>query len=325
MTRRSTRRALLRSAFGATISVTPVGTATRAHARASPPPFAYPIADPGRAPGDGFLIEVGYACENARDFPGWWHTGENWHRLAGETGGAEVVAAAAGEVVFAGYDYPGPVVLLRHGPDLYTQYGHLDYALDVAVGDRVGCGQHLGTVLARSDKPSHLHFEVRTFFQTATVNRDAPAHGVNCGYDCPPGPGYWPMNAPEHPSDLGWRNPTHAIARRAFAGGVPSGAEVVVAEGVAGEIPLWSAPADTADAEPAGAMAARAGDRYPLLAVDAGDEAARGTGAEATRLWYQLHVGLDAIWAQAAVPSAEFVGTDGQPAAVRLVLLPVVG
>jgi hypothetical protein len=322
MKHQRTRRSFVSAGIAAALA----GGAGRRAVRAKPvgPVFAYPIREPGLLPGDGFIIRVGYACENAADYPGWWHTGENWHRLEGETGGAEVVAAAAGDVLFAGYDYPGPVVILRHGPDLYTQYGHLDYALDVAVGDRVQRGQRLGAVLARTDKPGHLHFEVRTFFQVERINGDAPDYGVSCGYRCPPGPGYWPMAAPEHPSDVGWRNPTHATARRAFPNGVPAGAEVVVAASVTGEIPLWSAPADASGAEPVGALLGRAGDRYPLLAVDAGDEASRDTGAGATRLWYRIRVGQDAPWARAALPSDEFLGTDGRPAAVRFALLPAV-
>ena len=78
--------------------------------------------------------------ENLPAFPGWWHTGENWRRLAAGSAGAAVVAVADGEVVFAGCDDPGPVVIVRHAPDIYSQFGHLDDALDVAVGDRVARG-----------------------------------------------------------------------------------------------------------------------------------------------------------------------------------------
>lgn len=320
MPHRSTRRSLLRFAAFASLGIPPL---RRAAAQVGGPAFGYPMAEPGRAPGDGFVIRAGYACENLPAFPGWWHTGENWRRLAGESGGAQVVAVADGEVVFAGYDYPGPVVLVRHAPDLYSQYGHLDYALAVAVGDWVARGQPIGTVLGRGDAPSHLHFELRTFYQQSRVNGDAPEYGVNCGFDCPPGPGYWPIEAPEHPSDLGWRNPVHVIARRAWPDGVPSGAEVVVAEGVAGEIPLWSAPPGQSDAVQIGVLPPAAGNRYPLLGIDAGDEADRGTSAEATRLWYRLAApdGSEG-WAQAAVPSFDKAGSDGRPSAIRFTLLP---
>lgn len=322
MMHRPTRRSLLGMALAAPLAA-PI---RRIAAQSAGPAFGYPMADPGRVAGDGFVVRAGYACENLPAFPGWWHTGENWHRLAGESAGAAVIAVADGEVVFAGYDYPGPVVIVRHAPDLLSQYGHLDYALEVAAGDRVTRGQRLGTVLARNDAPSHLHFELRTFFQQSRVNGDTPEYGVNCGFDCPPGPGYWPMIAPEHPSDLGWRNPVHVIARRAWPDGVPAGTEVVVAAGVEADIPLWSVPVGRSDAIPLGALPPLAGDRFPLLAIDAGDEADRGTSAEATRLWYRLALpdGSEG-WAQAAAPSFDKAGSDGRPSAIRFALLPVVG
>ena len=194
------------------------------------------------------------ACGNN---PGDWHTGEDWYRLGGaETGGAAVVAIGAGEVVFVGSDYPGRVVIVRHGDELYSMYGHLDYETAVTGGDVVTRGQLLGTVLtqANAPAPSHLHFEVRTFLTTPEVNGDAPRYGYGCGPNCLPGPGYWPIDAPDHPSDQGWRNPTHVIANRAYDGAPPGDAEVVVASGARGASTLWSVPADRADAEPAGEL-----------------------------------------------------------------------
>jgi murein DD-endopeptidase MepM/ murein hydrolase activator NlpD len=317
---RTSRRAAI---AGAVAALAPA--LAKGRAPAAGPAFAYPIHEPGRAPGDGFFVEIGYACENLADFPGWWHTGENWHRLAGDTAGAEVVAAAAGEVVFAGYDYPGPVVIVRHAADLFSVYGHLDYALDVAVGDRLARGQRIGAVLPQAANNAHLHFELRTFLTNDRVNGAAPEWGVNCGVQCPPGPGYWPMAASEHPSDLGWRNPTHAIARRAWPGGVPAGAEAVVAVGAAGIIALWSVPPGQPGAEPIGEMALAPGARLPLRGIAAGEEADRGLGADATRLWYRIGLPQgDAAWLQATAPSFDFVGADGRPAAVRFVLLPAV-
>lgn len=94
----------------------------------------------------------GYACENAWFFPGWWHTGENWRRADDEaSAGVPVYAVADGEVVYADDDYPGRVVIIRHGPDLFSQYGRLDYELAVAPGDQVMRGELLGTVLLRTD------------------------------------------------------------------------------------------------------------------------------------------------------------------------------
>jgi murein DD-endopeptidase MepM/ murein hydrolase activator NlpD len=231
-----------RSVIGATAATLLVGR-NQTRAQTAPRAWTYPIGWPGGVPGDGFMIRVGYACKKLPAFPGWWHTGENWHANEGETAGAEVYAVSGGDVVFAGYDYPGPVVIVKHEPELYSMYGHLDDSRDVGMGDRVERGERLGTVLRRTDAPSHLHFEVRTFFERTEVNGTAPSYGVHCGYDCPPGPGYWPMTAPEHPSELGWRHPVHALGRRAFAGrDIPEGVEAVVAQGAANRIERWSAP-----------------------------------------------------------------------------------
>ena len=62
-----------------------------------------------------------------------------------------VYAAAAGEVVFAGSEYPGRVVIIAHPDGLYSMYGHLDDALAVEVGQAVARGQVLGTILSRTD------------------------------------------------------------------------------------------------------------------------------------------------------------------------------
>jgi hypothetical protein len=282
---------------------------------------------PGQALGDGLYVRIAYAAENARYYPGWWHTGENWHRDGDQTAGLPVFAAAAGEVVFADYDYPGLVVIVQHDDDLFSMYGHLDYAAVVTPGQRVVRGELLGTVLARSDDlaRSHLHFEFRTFFTKPEINGEAPQYGVNCGYDCPPGPGYWPMAAPEHPSQMGWLNPTHVINRRAWPDGVPDGAEVIVSTDAPVSTPLWTVPSDQEGAARAGDLASTPGERYPLLAIDAGPEDDRGTSAEATRLWY--HIGLPTrgdAWVQAAVPQAIDSGADGRPSSLRFDFLPMV-
>ncbi len=199
--RLATRRSVLRGAVAA-------GLAARirpASAQTPSPAFAYPIGQPRHVLGDGFVVRHGYACENTWYNPNWFHTGEDWYLVEGDAAGAEVYAVAAGEVVFAGSEYPGLVVIVRHGDGLYSMYGHLGYALPVEVGSRVERGQPVGTVLPRTDgrAPSHLHFEVRTFLTTPEVNGEAPRYGYGCGYACPPGPGYWPIDAPEHTGALG--------------------------------------------------------------------------------------------------------------------------
>src|SRR5688572_20642926 len=202
-----------------------------------------------------------------------------------------VYAVAAGEVVFAGSEYPGLVVIVAHPDGLYSMYGHLDYALAVEAGQSVARGQLLGTILTRGDglAPSHLHFELRTFVTTPEVNGNAPRYGIGCGFDCPPGPGYWPLDAPEHPSVIGWRNPTHVINRRSWPGGVPADAEVVLAETARDVITLWSAPAGDAGAEAIGEISEITGDAvFPLLEIATGAEDTTGTSAEAYRLWYRI-------------------------------------
>src|SRR3712207_3981113 len=123
-------------------------------------------------------------------------------------------------------------------------YGHLDFAAPVAAGDTVRRGDPIGSVLARGDwVPSHLHFEVRTFLTTEIVNGALPRYGFGCGVECPPGPGYWPIVAPELPADVGWRNPTHVVNGRALAVGTAAGPEVVVVPTPTAEtVPLWTAP-----------------------------------------------------------------------------------
>jgi murein DD-endopeptidase MepM/ murein hydrolase activator NlpD len=294
------------------------------HAADGAPRFQYPISWPDEIPGDGFFIRHGYACENTWFSPGNLHTGEDWYAIEGETAGAEVHAIASGTVVYADSDYPGRVVIIRHEPDLFSMYGHLDYALDTAEGDRVEMGQRIGTILLRTDgaAPSHLHFEVRTFLISPEVNGDRPRYSFACGVNCPPGPGYWPINAPEHPSTMGWRNPTHVIARRMYPeGDPPRQASVIVPNGFDDTAETWTLPADRVAAERIGTMRLSAGDRFPLLDIAAGPEASSGWGARRYRLWYQI-TGDGPVWVQAATPSTGETGSDGRPSTVQFTLIP---
>lgn len=76
--------------------------------------------------------------------------------------GTEVIAPADGVVSFAGVksEY-GNCVLIDHGRDTVTLYGHLKEYI-VKAGDKVTRGQHIGNVgnTGRSTG-SHLHYEVR--------------------------------------------------------------------------------------------------------------------------------------------------------------------
>jgi murein DD-endopeptidase MepM/ murein hydrolase activator NlpD len=323
MNRLATRRTVLHTTI-ATVLGSHLRTVS---AQSSEALFGLPIGLPGHVLGDGFHVRHGYACENTWYNPGWWHTGEDWYLLEGNTAGAGVFAVAAGEVVFTDSDYPGRVVIVRHAADLYSMYGHLDPALSVSNGETVMRGQPLGTVLDRTDgrAPSHLHFELRTFLTTPEVNGDAPRYPYGCGFNCAPGPGYWPIDAPEHPSDMGWRNPTHVIAHRMFGGRPPAGFEVIVADGASDATGVWSLPADRKSAQRISDLPTTAGDRYRLVSIAAGAVDSHATSAEGYRLWYQIALPDGSTpWVQAAIPSTNDTGSDGRPSSLRFDFLPLV-
>jgi hypothetical protein len=208
-------------------------------------------------------------------------------------------------------------------------YGHLDVTPAVETGETVARGDKLGTVLLRTDgrAPSHLHVEIRTFLTAEEVNGDAPRYGYGCGFQCPPGPGYWPIDAPEHPSVMGWRNPTHVISRGLFsADTLPADAEVVVSSGAGESALLWSEPADHEDARQVGELTLNAGDRYRLLSIATGREASVETSAEGYRLWYRIvQPDEERVWVQAGMPSDNDTGSDGRPSSVRFNFLPSLG
>jgi hypothetical protein len=125
---------------------------------------------------------------------------------------------------------------------------------------------------------------------------------------------------------MGWRNPTHVIAHRAWPGGLPDGAEVVLAEGAAETITLWTAPASEPDAEAVAELSAiTPGAAFALREIAAGPEDTTGTSAEAYRLWYRLALPTgEEAWVQAAVPSTNDTGSDGRPSSVRFDFLPAI-
>lgn len=304
-------------------------TATAVPATVLTAAWSYPIGLPNRSLGDGFFIRHGYTTENTWYNPGYWHTGEDWYALDGDTAGAGVYAAADGEVVYAGSNYPGRVIIVRHAGDLFSMYGHLDPALAVAVGAQIVRGQPLGTVLRRGDDvPNHLHFEIRTFLTTPEVNGDRPRYDFRCGPSCAPGPGYWPITAPDLPAALGWHNPTHVINRRAFpsepAGDL--GEVVVAAQPISTSVTLWEQLGEGGTArEPRGEVGLQPGARFTLLAVWTGLEATQATSAQAYKLWYRVRLpdGREG-WVQAAVPSDFETGSDGLPATAKLNFYPAI-
>lgn len=76
--------------------------------------------------------------------------------------GTPVTAMKGGRVAYAGSmaGY-GLVVILDHGPNLQTVYGHLS-RIDVRAGDKIRGGQVIGAA-GRTGNASgaHLHFEIR--------------------------------------------------------------------------------------------------------------------------------------------------------------------
>jgi len=93
-----------------------------------------------------------------------WGAGTDWHPGIDIKAqyGTPVTAGADGEVIFAGRDPGyGRLVVLAHGGDIDTFYGHLS-ALYVHEGQRVKKGEPIGAVGASGlATGAHLHFEVR--------------------------------------------------------------------------------------------------------------------------------------------------------------------
>ena len=86
--------------------------------------------------------------------------------------GTAIVAAAGGEVTFAGQQGGyGNVVIIDHGNGTETRYAHQD-SMAVSVGQRVEAGERIGAVgsTGLSTGP-HLHFEVRRDGQAVNPRR----------------------------------------------------------------------------------------------------------------------------------------------------------
>jgi murein DD-endopeptidase MepM/ murein hydrolase activator NlpD len=322
MSLRMNRRTAVTGAFG---SIVMAMNGWKASAQEnSSDSWSYPIGWPGRTLGDGFVIRHGFACENTWFAKGWYHAAEDWYTEGRETGGAGVYAVGDGEVVFVGSDYPGRVVIIQHQPDLYSMYGHLEYDVPVQEGQLVRRGDRVGVVFYRTDgiTPSHLHFEIRNFLIKDNINGGNPQHGVLCGFNCAPGPGYWPITAPEHPADLGWRNPLHSIHRLAAA---PVSDEVIVAEYGGSGLDLWTVPGDREDAELMDSLRVGIGDRFAWLGTATREADRRDTSALGYRLWYRIETSNgERGWVQAARPSTRESGSDGRPSMVELILLPAI-
>jgi murein DD-endopeptidase MepM/ murein hydrolase activator NlpD len=305
----------------ATATATPEPTATPV--AITPAQFGYPIGWAGQPPGEGFFIRHGTPTENTWYNPGYWHTGEDWYAQEGDTAGAEVYAIGEGQVVYAGGNYPGRVVIVQHAEALFSMYGHLDPALRVQEGQRVVRGELLGTVLQRSDStPNHLHFEIRTFLTTGVVNGNAPRYPFRCGPNCPPGPGYWPINAPDLPSDVGWRNPTHIINRLLLPGGAV-GEVVVATQPISQSAQLWTGGPNDNARQPLAIIELLPGERWLLYSIATAPDDSRTTSALSYELWYEIgRPDEPRGWVQAAIPSTFETGSDGRPSSVYLLFVP---
>ncbi len=86
-----------------------------------------------------------------------YHTGEDYAAPIG----TDVMAAASGTVVEAGYNGAyGNQVVIEHEDGYYTTYSHLS-EIDVVVGQEVTAGDTIGAVGNTGNSTgAHLHFEV---------------------------------------------------------------------------------------------------------------------------------------------------------------------
>lgn len=323
MNQHLTRRTLLAGTLAA--STLKIGD-TVANDEASLP--SIPIGWPDLPPGLGFRIGHGFQSENSWYLPGYWHCGEDWYANDRDSGGALVYAMQDGEVVFVGSEYPGRVVIIQHGLDLYSMYGHLDPAVEVSEGQSVNAGQPLGKVLLRNDgiAPSHLHLETRTFLFTSEVNGDQPRYGFACGQNCAPGPGYWPMNAPDLPVEQGWRNPMHIFGAWIANHLAHVDLLIVMATDDMSDLSWWTgSPLDT-DRTVVQTGDLEKGSLLEVSAIYSGAPEVKGTSAATYSLWIRATAESGrAGWVPLLASSAEETGADGRPSSVSLLFVPAAG
>ncbi|HLD16353.1 MAG TPA: peptidoglycan DD-metalloendopeptidase family protein [Coxiellaceae bacterium] len=88
-------------------------------------------------------------------------TGNNGINIANQTG-TSVVAAASGEVVYAGSQVPGygKLLILKHNPSLLSAYAYNEKLL-VKEGSWVTSGQTIAKMGHDNSGKSMLHFEIR--------------------------------------------------------------------------------------------------------------------------------------------------------------------
>ena len=96
--------------------------------------------------------------------------------------GSPIFAAHAGVVVIAGYNGGGygNMVLIKHGPHLFTLYGHASKLL-VHAGQKVSTGQKIALEGATGHVTGpHMHFEVWTaMWQRIEPGAFLAKHGIH--------------------------------------------------------------------------------------------------------------------------------------------------
>ncbi|MCL2552132.1 MAG: M23 family metallopeptidase [Actinomycetia bacterium] len=128
-------------------------------------------------PTTGYVLGAGYNQAG----PHWAHkhSGQDFVVPSGTT----VRAAHTGTVVTAGWGGAyGNNIVIKHGSQLYTQYGHLS-KIEVHVGEKVTTGEEIGKSGSTGNSTGpHLHFEVRTtpyYGSSVEPLHFLRAHGVN--------------------------------------------------------------------------------------------------------------------------------------------------
>ena len=161
---------------------------------------------------------IGITCFGI-DWGSIYHAGADWYRADGQsTAQAEVTAMADGIVMYINYNFPGGILLIEHSlpPDgvkkIYSVYGHLNpNSLTVSKNQVVTRGQRLGTVLKQYydgrytpyHDDSHLHFEMRYFYNASNIYNQADCNGYlpGRGYTYPQHPDNFPPSLSLHYTD----------------------------------------------------------------------------------------------------------------------------
>lgn len=116
--------------------------------------FTHPC--PGMSYQSSYFGEIRYGIGDERP-----HKGHDYAAPAG----TPIYAAAAGEVIIAGYSSSaGNWVVIDHGDGLTTKYMHMYRTPLVSVGQQVVKGQHIGGVGTTGQSTgNHLHFQVEEY------------------------------------------------------------------------------------------------------------------------------------------------------------------